>query len=324
MIRKRIEYIDTLKGVGIILVMMSHMINCSYLTPLYGGFIPLFFVASGLTSSTIDITGNVLRKKAVRLLFPYFFYGTSIVLLYYIFSLDENVFQNFIGLLYARCRILKDSIGEQSISIGLLPREVAPLWFLPAMFMAYISLFLTKKWGGQITMVLITIIACISPFVWLWSLDTCYIHGLFILVGFRCKKILEKISFTQVMVLGIFYLLVFYLNKMPNISISAYGIWGGFSILFYLILGFIETAIVLYFCRFIDRFKISSILKYFGRKSMRLMCLHMGAYTFIDEYSALPNYFKIVLTLLIVVTIIYLIDMLISRFENKNIIIKYI
>lgn len=57
---------------------------------------------------------------------------------------------------------------------------------------------------------------------------------------------------------------------------------------------------------------------------MRLMCLHMGAYTFIDEYSALPNYFKIVLTLLIVVTIIYLIDMLISRFENKNIIIKYI
>lgn len=323
MIRKRIEYIDSLKGVGIILVMMSHMINCSYLTPLYGGFIPLFFVASGLTSSTIDITGNVLRKKAVRLLFPYFFYGTSIVLLYYIFSLDENVFQNIIGLIYARCRILKDSIGEQSISIGLLPREVAPLWFLPAMFMAYISLFLTKK-GGQITMVLITIIACISPFVWLWSLDTCYIHGLFILVGFRCKKVLEKISFTQVMVLGIFYLLVFYLNKMPNISISAYSIWGVFSILFYLILGFIETAIVLYFCRFIDRFKISSILKYFGRKSMRLMCLHMGAYTFIDEYSALPNYFKIVLTLLIVVTIIYLIDMLISRFENKNIIIKYI
>lgn len=178
--------------------------------------------------------------------------------------------------------------------------------------------------GGQITMVLITIIACISPFVWLWSLDTCYIHGLFILVGFRCKKILEKISFTQVMVLGFFYLLVFYLNKMPNISISSYGIWGVFSILFYLILGFIETAIVLDFCRFIDRFKISSILKYFGRKSMRLMCLHMGAYTFIDEYSALPNYFKIVLTLLIVVSIIYLIDMLISRFENKNIIIKYI
>lgn len=85
MIRKRIEYIDSLKGVGIILVMMSHMINCSYLTPLYGGFIPLFFVASGLTSSTIDITGNVLRKKAVRLLFPYFFYGTSIVLLYFFF-----------------------------------------------------------------------------------------------------------------------------------------------------------------------------------------------------------------------------------------------
>lgn len=83
MIRKRIEYIDSLKGVGIILVMMSHMINCSYLTPLYGGFIPLFFVASGLTSSTIDITGNVLRKKAVRLLFPYFFYST--IILYFFF-----------------------------------------------------------------------------------------------------------------------------------------------------------------------------------------------------------------------------------------------
>ena len=148
MIRKRIEYIDSLKGVGIILVMMSHMINCSYLTPLYGGFIPLFFVASGLTSSTIDITGNLLRKKAVRLLFPYFFYGISIVLLYYIFSLDENVFQNIIGLLYARCRIIKDSIGKQPI--GLLSREVAPLWFLPAMFMSYISLFLTKKWGGKL------------------------------------------------------------------------------------------------------------------------------------------------------------------------------
>ena len=177
--------------------------------------------------------------------------------------------------------------------------------------------------GGQITMVVITIIACISPFVWLWSVDTCYIHGLFILVGFRCKEFLEKISFTQVMVLGIIYLLVFYLNKMPNISISAYGILGIFSIIFYLILGFIETAIVLYFCRFIDQFKISSILKYFGRNSLRLMCLHMGVFTLFDEHSVLPNYFKVLLTLLTVIMIIYLVDMLVSRFGNKQI-LKYI
>ena len=85
------------------------------------------------------------RAAFISILLLWNFYSAIILFI----SLDENVFQNIIGLLYARCRILKDSIGEQSISIGLLSREVAPLWFLPAMFIAYISLFLTKKWGAN-------------------------------------------------------------------------------------------------------------------------------------------------------------------------------
>lgn len=318
----RIGYIDSLKGVGIILVMMRHMCSCKYLTPFYGGFIPLFFIASGLTSKSIEVTNDTLRLKAKRLLLPYVFYSLTIVSLFSLFALDRDLLQNIMGILYARCRILKDSVVD--LNIGLLPREIAPLWFLPAMFVAYVSIFVCKIRGGQIAMCIITIIASMFPIIWPWSFDTAFVHGLFVLVGYRYKDYFKSISFKKVVLILPVYLLLFYFNKMPNISISAYGIRGIFSIPCYFLLGIIETMVILYFCKVTDKYKISSVFRYLGRNSLRLMCIHMGVFTYYDEYSKFPNSIKIVFTLIIVFILTYFIEFLVVHFGNKNILLKSI
>lgn len=129
---KRIEWLDGLKGFGIILVMMSHTIHFVFLYVLYSGFIPLFFIASAFTFKY-----NGCKIK--RLLIPYFFYGILFLSMGFIIGLHINL-DNIYGVLYARCYIFKDLSGSR-----MLPSVISPLWFLPAMFSTVLFLHLRKK-----------------------------------------------------------------------------------------------------------------------------------------------------------------------------------
>ena len=82
---ERLDWIDAMKGVGIILIMMSHTIHIGVLFILYSGFIPLFFISSALTYKSMDI-----RKRFKRLIIPYFFYCILFILLSTIMNLPLN------------------------------------------------------------------------------------------------------------------------------------------------------------------------------------------------------------------------------------------
>lgn len=73
---KRILWLDALKGIGIILVIISHAnLDIPYLNYFTAGYIQLFFVIAGFTYKPNPQIVTLLRKKANRLLLPYFFYG---------------------------------------------------------------------------------------------------------------------------------------------------------------------------------------------------------------------------------------------------------
>ena len=84
--KKRIEWIDIAKGIGIILVIMGHTIALRYSQWLYTFHLPLFFLLSGLVYNTSKYPKytTLLRLKSKQILWPwlkFFLIGLIVCLL---------------------------------------------------------------------------------------------------------------------------------------------------------------------------------------------------------------------------------------------------
>ena len=79
----RIVWLDALKGIGILLVIVSHS-NCQlpFVNFFIAGYIQLFFIAAGFTYRSSLNSISFCRKKAIRLLLPYFTYGLLTLLFF--------------------------------------------------------------------------------------------------------------------------------------------------------------------------------------------------------------------------------------------------
>ena len=75
---ERIEYIDLIKGVGIILVLLGHLpINETLHMQIYSFHMPLFMFISGLVAFNRSDYGfwSYFKQKFFRLLIPFFVIG---------------------------------------------------------------------------------------------------------------------------------------------------------------------------------------------------------------------------------------------------------
>lgn len=124
--KNRIEYIDLMKGICIILIILLH--NQIYLSNdnindiLKNMRIPLYFCLSGLFFKEYNGFYDFIIRKFNKLIIPFIFFA------YFPYALCE------IGLNY-----------ERSITTYLLMFIVPynlPLWFLRCLFMTYILYFI--------------------------------------------------------------------------------------------------------------------------------------------------------------------------------------
>lgn len=127
--RKR--YVDYLKGIAIILVVLGHINSYNGFVKawIYSFHMPLFFVATGITTkSRTQISGNVLSnyfcKKVKTIPVPYFLWG----LIY----AGEEIPRNLLSLIYGSY--------SRICNIGSL----SSLWFLPTMFVAVCAMEIVK------------------------------------------------------------------------------------------------------------------------------------------------------------------------------------
>lgn len=142
----RIEYIDKLKGFGIFLVVLGHIIqynmddfgNNSVFKAIYSFHMPFFFFLSGyIANKTTKIevpkdSFNFLRKKAISLLIPFFSWA---LVFRYCFTAEANY----------SIQVLIETLTNQLINPGL--------WFLLSLFeiMVVYALFvlISKKINRQ-------------------------------------------------------------------------------------------------------------------------------------------------------------------------------
>lgn len=138
--KKRIIWIDSLKGFAIILIVLGHTIGYSrelsglsrYLSSFY---VPLFFLVSGylFINKPKESLGKFTLKKAKRILIPYFTFALLSLIPFFIFGsevqsvlgssrdIDNGIIKSILNVFYA-----------SGHSGGL--SQNSPLWFLPCYF----------------------------------------------------------------------------------------------------------------------------------------------------------------------------------------------
>lgn len=277
---KKYEWLDVSKGLGIYLVVCNHIgVIPAQLQKCLQFYMPMFFIAAGYTYVSQISFEKLVMKKIDRLLKPYIFY--SVVL--YLYNLimvglkyrEDNLFQAVKGIFYGAyvCQLSRGGV--------LLCINNAPLWFLLAIFNAYIvywfeTTILQDKCkikeeiliGGNL---ILTKLLSYLPVLLPWSLDTIFMSANYMFLG----KYLKKKRFNRYIYLLFLILYFFLIDFNGNMNYSTRS-WGNSVLLFY-ICGCIGTIVYFRVCELLSEksdFLKASALKC-CKSSICILSMHL-------------------------------------------------
>lgn len=286
---KRIEWIDTAKGICIILVIIHHIsqfLNISY--PFFDIFktfrMPLYFILSGLFFKTYGKMGRFLLKKINNLIIPYIFFYLALsvcvpVLLNRIFGIRIWLFTDY-GFEALRFIFSEKIISNPSIWFLLCLFEVNIIFYVIFFFISF-----SKKRNTVMLVVVSLLFGLAGVFFSVSRIDLpFYIDSAlsatpFFLFGWYIKN---KSSFLYRCSLDIKYILLFLIlfslmvhftnggecYIMSNFYGNTYGILQLYPY------GIIGALLVFELSRYVGTIKIISFI---GRYSIIVLCIHSYA-----------------------------------------------
>ena len=263
--KKRLEFIDYGKALGILFVLLIHS-GMKSLNEYVLFAMPLFFIVSGYVLNVQNKTLKLFTKnRFARLIVPFWVISILDILLeiarayYYRYGNYKIVIPALINLLYGSGFKVPDLFGFREMIVSNIPYEqpskqfmdvILPtnchLWFLPSMFVAsFIAFAIIKKFQDNksilfaIMPVLILIAALESPSEVVqmpYCIGRGFIGAAFIIVGYIVKEIAffekGKVS-TKLVVFAITSAVALYFIKVLGIHGEAmirsqygqFGIW---------------------------------------------------------------------------------------------------
>jgi len=288
MTKKRIDYLDMAKGVGIILVVLGHstFLEENLLTWISSFHMPLFFVLSGILIRLRGEENKSFRQLITNKL-------RTIAIPYLSFSIIYMVI-DFAYLILKHGNITIVDLQRSAIETVTL-YGISVLWFLPALFFAETAfLFTRKKTSYKVTIAITVLVAVLASFVipifkdnypmfknmpvlWIGYLTTSILRGaigfVFIVLGYFAVTLLKensKISFKE-LALGILFMLLSIAVGLTNKRVDLHTLVINNAIYFYIAAISGSTAVILV-CRNMKPFRI---LKYFGENSLIIMATHL-------------------------------------------------
>lgn len=338
----RVEWVDILKGIGIILVVIGHanwqfgaattdMFIQKYI---YSFHMPLFFFLSGylFIKEKYPDFKKFLLKKIKTLLVPYL-----------VFSILSVLVQIFICLKY---NIKLNSFKEIVIQILYLRSKTVwnePLWFLMCLFITEIIFYFISKCTNK-AKIAISLLMCgivgyglsfmqkyfVLPLSFSIALVAVTFYGFGYLVKNSTigRKVISKnikisiLSFSSNIVIG---------GLLNSIAIMYFMKYGN---IFYFYLAAI-SGILAYIgiSKYINNLKtLTKILSYFGINTMPILCTHYFIFVFLNRihrlsvlfknYISIKGYAYAILTLLLSIPIILIINkffpQIIGKTKNKD------
>lgn len=314
---KRILWLDVLKGIGIITVIISHcFIPETFLNKyLYSFHMPLFFFASGYLFKKKKI-GNFLIGRYKNLIIPYFLFSIISLCLFFLTANIGDVkipqseqLKKILGVFYG------NGINDYMFNITI--------WFLLCLFIVeFIFQLIMEFTNSTISLIVILILFSIigyldSKFMTIrlpWSIDVAFTGIVFYGIGYLFKG--KKYEITNYQKIPLILLLVSislvscYFNAKVDMNHNELGNF----ILFYLsaLSGIAYISIIS-----VD-FRNSSFLSFLGRNSLIIVGTHtllliiLGS--FFKNYVCIDNTFLKVISL---TSVVILFEYFIILFFNK-------
>lgn len=271
---RRLAWIDILKGIGIILVVIGHVYSNKLIYDwLYSFHMPLFFLAAGWVYRRKEAVSD-LKRRIQTIVIPYFSFGL-IVLLYWQLverrfrSSDMSFMDSFLGLISGQYDYLDFNVH---------------LWFLPCFFITVVlfnilvnienkignNSFLGKNLAYFISVFMGVIYIVISLPGLPWGIDLMFKYIVFFAAGniLAEKTIEQKIQKQKNIVLVIEIITLLALNFILVCFDLTTGIM-------WFMTAFIGVAAILFVSLLIGN---NRILQYFGRISLTILCVHGPLY----------------------------------------------
>ncbi len=299
--KQRIPWLDAVKAVGILVVLLVHTGRSFGPVTYYGGmfYMPIFFLTAGMTFSfkKEESFGSFVRKKAKRLLLPYF--GYNLFLFAFFFLRGKTGVWPLLGILYSRNCLMPI---ESATNVYFMQILNAPTWFLTCLFVSYLLFWILMRTvggdarkafvGNGAYLLLAIALHYLCPVLLPWSID-CALYAVSFLilgklmalqdwVGRLRKKPYYLIPLAAAFVLGA------QINGSVNMSVDNYGR----SMVLYLLVGTTGSLLVMTLLSALyetswGRFA-EKPLAFIGRHTLPILCLHLFVYSVIGTlWSAL-------------------------------------
>ena len=324
---KRINYIDVIKGIALLFVIIGHMVeyNSNIFNWIFSFHMPLFFIASGM-SIKIDKYDNIIdfiKRKIKTLLLPYLLFTILGFIISIIVGLNNKfTFKNIIiDLVY--------NAQPELLHMG-------QLWFLVALFFSSIYYYIIEKYIVNkrtalfkvCTYLIISIIGFnIVKYIYTpniikvplhrlpFKMDSALTALIFIKIGSTIQKykfieIINKISNFKYILLLLFLLIIniitgVHLNGYVNICQCVYG-----SYINYYISSLFGSLFVILLSYKIRNCKIFC---YYGKNTLHMFALHslllwLFFYIFKNGYidiSLFPKEINMIITSIIIYVILF-------------------
>lgn len=317
MLNKRIEWIDTLRGISIFLVVLGHTIlPYSWLIYVFSFHIPLFFFISGFlfNPEKYPDSAQFIKRKATALLWPYLVFFLINFVYWILFFGSNQYFEPVKQMLYSSDKLFAPFI---------------PLWFLPTLFITEIIFyFLYKKcqkfWLPLSVIISGTIGFYLAKYKLIWGIDIALVAILFYYLGFVARTYEEKIKKIKTIPIAIISILFLTANLIlafdQNTQVTMiYRYYAkGWLYLLAAITGIIGY---IFLAKFLKKtlLKNITIIDWLGRNSLIILGLHTIFYYYVSDFfriylhiypktSVLYSFIYTIITLVMITPFIYLIN----------------
>lgn len=225
-IKKRYEWVDVLKFLGIFAIYLGHLGNSAgkFYLFVFTYHVPLFFFISGFFAlkNTEESVFNYTKKKFKQLLVPYIFFSVINIIIYAI-SYDISG-----GAIISMFKVAAMGIRNTIVAGG-------GLWFFPCLFIVsvmYYSIYKAFK-NKYLVFISVFIIYVISQTLlpyepsWFMNIDSAMFYIMFYCLGNLTFKYLKNFNFKK---MNLVFKALFGLLIITSISITAVIYFKGFSV----------------------------------------------------------------------------------------------
>ena len=269
---ERLRWLDVVKGIGIILVVVGHIYsNRTVFNWLYSFHMPLFFIAAGLVYRKKPILVDI-RRRIQSIVVPYFSLGGLLLIYWQLLERkfrdsDKSFANSFMGLFSGQYDNLDFNVH---------------LWFLPCFFVTVVLYNILVNVGGKLATYIVVAMMSLSSILLSisglpWGIDRAFYY-----IGFYAVGALgaENTKYVDIVNKKICRALIAVLLLAVNFTLSYYNQINGIMSWVTALIG--VAGIVMLSCTINE----SKLLQYFGRISLIVLCIHGPVYRILVKLIA--------------------------------------